>query len=79
MGDGVPLTHVQLFKCQVATAESLVVSVIVSVQEPADIWECRVTKHGGGGRPRCGVEGWGGGERAETELVGVGSQTDDAG
>ena len=29
------------FKCQVATAESLAVSVM---QEPGDIWECRVTE-----------------------------------
>lgn len=40
------------FKCQVTTAESLAVSVM---QEPADIWECRVAK----GRREGGKRGGG--------------------
>lgn len=53
------------FKCQVTTAESLAVSVM---QEPADIWECRVAK--GSRRRRQGVgEGWAG---RHVALVGKG-------
>lgn len=57
-GDGVPRTH-SFFKCQVTTAESPAVSVM---QEPADIWECRVAK---GSQRGMGVGGGRDGGRGE--------------
>ena len=49
------------FKCQVTTAESLAVSVM---QEPADIWECRVAK----GSREKEAKGWGRVGRGGTSL-----------